>query len=116
MAIKLGIISDPISGFNIKKDTGFAMMMEAQKRGYEIYYMEMDDLSLRQGQSYATAAKARVFDDVNHWYELEEKATIALADLDVIEDDNEVTLTPQNRNPTQREGHKQVEVRQADEE
>ena len=84
MAIKLGIISDPISGFNIKKDTGFAMMMEAQQRGYEIYYMEMDDLSLRQGQGFATAAKARVFDDVNHWYELEEKATIALADLDVI--------------------------------
>ena len=51
MAIKLGIISDPISGFNIKKDTGFAMMMQAQTRGYEIYYMEMDDLSLRQGNA-----------------------------------------------------------------
>ncbi|MDP2634334.1 MULTISPECIES: glutathione synthase [unclassified Pseudoalteromonas] len=84
MAIKLGIISDPISGFNIKKDTGFAMMMQAQSRGYEIYYMEMDDLSLRKGKAYATAAKATVFDDENHWYELEQKSTIALADLDVI--------------------------------
>lgn len=84
MAIKLGIISDPISGFNIKKDTGFAMMQEAQKRGYELYYMEMDDLFLRQGQSYATATKATVFDDENHWYELAEKHTIALADLDII--------------------------------
>ena len=84
MAIKLGIISDPISGFNIKKDTGFAMMMQAQKRGYEIYYMEMDDLSLRQGKSYATAAKAQVFNNTEKWYELEEKTTIALADLDVI--------------------------------
>lgn len=84
MTIKLGIISDPISGFNIKKDTGFAMMEEAQKRGYEVHYMEMDDLFLRQGQAYATSAKAKVFNDVNHWYELEEKQTIALADLDVI--------------------------------
>ncbi|MCQ8878134.1 glutathione synthase [Pseudoalteromonas shioyasakiensis] len=84
MAIKLGIISDPISGFNIKKDTGFAMMMQAQSRGYEIYYMEMDDLSLRKGKAFATAAKARVFDDESHWYELEQKTTIALADLDVI--------------------------------
>jgi len=84
MAIKLGIISDPISGFNIKKDTGFAMMMQAQKRGYEIYYMEMGDLSLRQGKSYATAAKAQVFNNTEKWYELEEKTTIALADLDVI--------------------------------
>ncbi len=43
MTIKLGIISDPISGFNIKKDTGFAMMLAAQQRGYELYYMEMND-------------------------------------------------------------------------
>ncbi|MBD1580897.1 glutathione synthase [Pseudoalteromonas sp. S16_S37] len=84
MAIKLGIISDPISGFNIKKDTGFAMMMAAQKRGYELYYMEMGDLFLYQGSAKASAAKAKVFDDVNHWYELEQKREIDLSDLDVI--------------------------------
>ncbi|SFB81024.1 glutathione synthase [Pseudoalteromonas denitrificans] len=84
MSIKLGIISDPISGFNIKKDTGFAMMVEAQNRGYELYYMEMDDLYLRKGQAFATAAKAQVFEDESHWYNLEEKHSIALADLDVI--------------------------------
>lgn len=60
------------------------MMMQAQTRGYEIYYMEMDDLSLRQGNAYATAAKAQVFDNAEKWYQLEEKTTIALADLDVI--------------------------------
>jgi len=84
MSIKLGIVSDPISGFNIKKDTGFAMMVEAQTRGYEVYYMEMDDLYLRKGQAFATAAKAKVFENENHWYELEEKQSIALEDLDVI--------------------------------
>ncbi|GMM83302.1 glutathione synthase [Pseudoalteromonas sp. MTN2-4] len=84
MAIKLGIISDPISGFNIKKDTGFAMMLSAQQRGYELYYMEMDDLFLYQGQARATAAKATVFDDVDNWYTLEDKQDIALSDLDVI--------------------------------
>ncbi|WP_462159100.1 glutathione synthase [Pseudoalteromonas sp. GB56] len=84
MAIKLGIISDPISGFNIKKDTGFAMMLEAQKRNYELYYIEMDDLFLRQGQAYAHAARAQVFNDVNKWYELEPQQDVALADLDII--------------------------------
>jgi glutathione synthase len=84
MAIKLGIISDPISGFNIKKDTGFAMMLSAQQRGYELYYMEMDDLFLYQGQARATAAKATVFDDVDNWFALEDKQDIALSDLDVI--------------------------------
>ena len=84
MTIKLGIISDPISGFNIKKDTGFAMMLEAQKRGYEIHYMEMNDLFLRGGESYATSAIAQVYDNTDKWYELAEKSTVALADLDVI--------------------------------
>ncbi|WP_105213270.1 glutathione synthase [Pseudoalteromonas sp. T1lg22] len=84
MAIKLGIISDPISGFNIKKDTGFAMMMEAHKRGYELYYIEMDDLFLRQGRAYAHAAKAAVFDDPEKWYELQPQADIALGELDII--------------------------------
>ena len=84
MAIKLGIISDPISGFNIKKDTGFAMMLSAQMRGYELYYMEMSDLFLYQGQARATAAKATVFDDETNWYSLEDKQEINLCDLDVI--------------------------------
>ncbi|MBQ4861459.1 glutathione synthase [Pseudoalteromonas sp. MMG013] len=84
MAKKLGIISDPISGFNIKKDTGFAMMMAAQSRGYELFYMEMDDLYLYQGNAMATAAKATVFDDAKNWYQLEEKQDISLSDLDVI--------------------------------
>jgi hypothetical protein len=42
--IKLGIVMDPISSINIKKDSSFAMLLEAQKRGYEIHYMEMQDL------------------------------------------------------------------------
>ncbi|MCG7544534.1 glutathione synthase [Pseudoalteromonas sp. MM17-2] len=84
MAIKLGIISDPISGFNIKKDTGFAMMLEAEKRGYELYYMEMDDLFLRQGEAFAHAARANVFDNAEKWYDLAPQQDIALGDLDII--------------------------------
>ncbi|MFT4653249.1 MAG: glutathione synthase, partial [Patiriisocius sp.] len=33
MTVKLGIVMDPIESINIKKDTTFAMMLEAQKRG-----------------------------------------------------------------------------------
>lgn len=47
--IKLGIVMDPISSINIKKDSSFAMLLEAQRRGYEIHYMEMHDLSMRGG-------------------------------------------------------------------
>lgn len=60
------------------------MMLAAQARGYELYYMEMQDLYLYQGEARATAAKATVFDNEQHWYELAEKDDIALSDLDVI--------------------------------
>lgn len=38
---------DPIEKINIEKDTTFVLMLEAEKRGHELFYMELDDLSLR---------------------------------------------------------------------
>lgn len=82
--IKLGIVMDPISQVKVSKDSSMAMMFEAQKRGYEIYYMEMQDLYLDQGQARATTQKVKVFDDTNHWYELSDPQDIALSELDAI--------------------------------
>jgi glutathione synthase len=84
MTIKLGVVMDPISQVNVKKDSSMAMMFEAQKRGYEIYYMEMKDLYLDQGQCRATAQKLKVFDDAEHWYELDEVNDIAVSELDAV--------------------------------
>ncbi len=82
--IKLGIVMDPISQVKVAKDSSMAMMLEAQKRGYEIYYMEMQDLYLDQGQARANTQRVKVFDDSNHWYELYEQQDMALSDLDAI--------------------------------
>lgn len=84
MTMKLGIVMDAISGVNVVKDSSMAMMLEAQQRGYELYYMEMDDLYLEQGECRATAARITVFDDTNKWYELEPVQDIAVADLDAV--------------------------------
>lgn len=51
--IKLGIVMDPIASINIKKDSSFAMLLEAQRRGYELHYMEMGDLYLINGEARA---------------------------------------------------------------
>jgi glutathione synthase len=40
---------DPVEKINIDKDTTFILMLEAQRRGHEIYYMELDDLYIRGG-------------------------------------------------------------------
>jgi len=84
MTIKLGIVMDPISQVKVKKDSSMAMMFEAQARGYEIYYMEMNDLYLDQGQCRATTQKIKVFDDPQHWYELADVQDIAVSELDAV--------------------------------
>ncbi|WP_028765621.1 glutathione synthase [Shewanella fidelis] len=82
--IKLGIVMDPISDINIKKDSSFAMLMAAQSRGYQLFYMEMKDLAMVNGQAMATMSALTVQDDPQNWYQLEEAIDTPLADLDVI--------------------------------
>lgn len=82
--IKLGIVMDPISSINIKKDTSFAMLQEAQKRGYELHYMEMNDLYLHTGEARARTKTLSVQADKEHWYDFHGEQDIALQDLDVI--------------------------------
>ncbi len=82
--IKLGVVMDPIAQVNVVKDSSMAMMLEAQQRGYEIYYMEMKDLYLEQGQCRATTQKVKVFDDSEHWYELSDTQDIAVSELDAV--------------------------------
>jgi glutathione synthase len=82
--IKLGIVMDPISQVKVAKDSSMAMMLEAQKRGYELYYMEMKDLYLEQGECHATTHRVKVFDDSEHWYELSDPQDIAVSELDAV--------------------------------
>ncbi|MGY8814321.1 MAG: glutathione synthase [Gammaproteobacteria bacterium] len=82
--MKLGVIMDPISGINIKKDSTFAMMLAAQKKGWEIYYMEMNDLFIHEQHAKADTNIISVDDNKSNWYKFHQQQTIALADLDVI--------------------------------
>ncbi|EDL51224.1 glutathione synthetase [Vibrio mediterranei AK1] len=82
--LKLGIVMDPISSINIKKDSSFAMMLEAQRRGYEIHYMEMNDLHLDQGTAVADTKIVTLKEDPTGWYEFTSEQTIELSELDTV--------------------------------
>lgn len=82
--IKLGIVMDPIADINIKKDSSFAMLLQAQQRGYEIHYMEMADLYLLQGQARASTRLLSVDQNPDSWYSFGTSQDIALSELDVI--------------------------------
>jgi len=82
--IKLGIVMDPIANININKDSSFAMLMAAQGRGYQLFYMEMHDLAMLNGKAIAKMRPLTVQQDTNNWFELGEAVDTPMADLDVI--------------------------------
>ncbi len=84
MKIKLGIVMDPIERININKDTSFAMLLEAQKRGWELHYMELNDLYLRNGRAFARTRLLLLQRDAQHWVTFSDEQNIALDDLAVI--------------------------------
>lgn len=84
MPVKLGMVMDSIALINIKKDTSFAMLLEAQSRGWELYYMELNDLFMRNGIAYAKTRTLTVQRDAKQWYSFSEEQDIPLHALDVI--------------------------------
>ncbi len=79
---------DPIGSISLKKDSSLAMLLEAQRRGWELYYMQASDLSLSQNQTWAQTRKLSLATDpenaASHWYQLEAAKNQPLAELDVV--------------------------------
>ncbi|MDO9215467.1 MAG: glutathione synthase [Methylococcales bacterium] len=84
MPIKLGMVMDSIANINIKKDTSFAMLLEAQSRGWELHYMELNDLFLRNGVAYARTRTLTVERNAQQWYQFTAEQDIPLSELNVI--------------------------------
>lgn len=84
MSRRLGVVMDPIQTIKPYKDTTLALLLEAQSRGWEIGYMEMSDLRLRDGVAEANSRPLTVRDDNDDWFSLGESNSAPLADFDVI--------------------------------
>jgi len=82
--VRTGVVMDPISGINIKKDSTFAMLLEAQARGHELWYMEPADLRVGDGRALASMRALEVTDDPAGWFRLAPPETRPLADLDIV--------------------------------
>ncbi len=82
--LRTGVLMDPVAGINIKKDSTFAMMLEAQRRGHELLYLEPGDLWVSGAEARARLRPITVKDDPAGWYSLGEEADTALASLDIL--------------------------------
>ena len=81
---QLAIVMDPIADIKPAKDTSLAMLLEAQARGYQLHYLEMDSLYLDGGSARAHAHDLNVNDSSEHWFEMGAARDINLGDMDFI--------------------------------
>ena len=82
--MKLGVVMDPIESINFKKDSTLAMMIEAQSKGHEIFYITPNALFIDSGIAFASSAKIEVKDNPSDWFSLEEEKIIKLSELNSI--------------------------------
>ncbi|KAB2710633.1 glutathione synthase [Brucella intermedia] len=84
MALKVAVQMDHISTVNIAGDTTFALSLEAQKRGHELYHYTPDRLSMRDGVVSARLEKMEVRDIKGDHYTLGEPIRRDLSEMDVV--------------------------------
>ena len=82
--MRIAIILDPIEHIKSYKDSTFAIMREAAKRGHALAVMAQGDVILHDHQIIGFARKLDMLDDAKRWYALEEAVATPLTEFDVV--------------------------------
>ncbi|MCH7537890.1 MAG: glutathione synthase [Proteobacteria bacterium] len=83
-ALKIGIVMDPIGSITPKKDSSFAMLLEATRRNAEIHYFEQQDLRMLCGEARGRSTLLSVQEDHDDWFQFGDQQDIKLGSLDAI--------------------------------
>ena len=81
---KLGIVMDPIEAIKPWKDSSLAMMLEAQARGWQIFYFQLGDIFLDNGIAMGQFKMLTLYDDNEHWFDYGDAGRCRLSELDAI--------------------------------
>jgi glutathione synthase len=84
MSLKIAVQMDPIQRINIKGDSTFALLLEAQKRGHKLSYYTPDRLALLNGRVFATLEALSVRDQAGDYFTLGEPKRVELSEFDVV--------------------------------
>jgi len=84
MPLNVAVVMDPIGAIKIAKDTSFAMLLEAQRRGHHLHYVAPGSLGVAEGRAVARLTPLSVHEDPTVWYALAEARTRPLAEMDVL--------------------------------
>jgi len=84
MSLKVAVQMDPIQRINIKGDSTFALLLEAQKRGHALSYYTPDRLALLNGRVFSTVEPLAVRDEAGNHFSLGESRRVDLTEFDVV--------------------------------
>ncbi len=82
--LDVAVVMDPIGAIGISKDSTFAMLIEAQRRGHRLHYVRPGGLELHAARATAVCAELTVTDDPAGWHTLGAFAQTALGRMDVV--------------------------------
>jgi glutathione synthase len=81
---RIGVVMDPIGGIKTYKDSTFAMLLEAQRRGHAVWYMEPSDLVVEDGRLMASMRRLEVRDNDHDWFTLQAARMRPVDELDTV--------------------------------
>jgi glutathione synthase len=84
MSLKIAVQMDPIQRINIKGDSTFALLLEAQKRGHQLSYYTPERLALLDGHLFATVEALTVRDQAGAHFTLGLPRRVELTQFDVV--------------------------------
>jgi len=84
MPFDVVVVMDPIGSIRIAKDSTFAMLLEAQRRGHRLHYVLPGGLGMAGGRAVARLAPLEVRDDPAGWYELGPASQRPLGEGDLV--------------------------------
>jgi glutathione synthase len=82
--MKIAFLADPLNTFKTYKDSTYAMMVEAVKRGHTIYAFEQKDMALESGIVTANVVRVSLTGDDKDWYRASTPAAMFLSEFDAI--------------------------------
>jgi glutathione synthase len=80
----LGVVMDPIETIKPKKDSSLAMLLAAQRMGWDLVYFRQQDLEVRSGAPRGVGRRITVRDDTERWFENGQAWSGGLEELDAL--------------------------------
>jgi glutathione synthase len=84
MPLRVAVQMDPIERINIRGDSTFALLLEAQRRGHSLAYYTPDKLAQRGADVFSTVRTLEVRDEPGNHFTLGDPERVALTEFDVI--------------------------------